>query len=263
VSLPQNGTDFTGGLMFLSTLNDIRLMSGSSDLIPMTLNDVVTDNWGQNIRGDLENELKTLTTVDAAYFDYKYHLLLNKTIYSFDIRVQGWTEHKVKTTTYESQPVCLAVMNGQLYNGQPDGWVEQCYQDDQYRGEDVECYLESPYIAVSDKYKFMEKIKLWFVPSVSNSMTVNVITDDNETSSQTQVFTVLAHSDFGVLGGAFNKTYFSKNYFNVDLAGMDYRVVHINQTCRWLKWTLSLTKGGISLQKITFVGQVLENQERA
>ena len=102
---------------------------------------------------------------------------------------------------------------------------------------------------------------LWFIPSVSNVLNVTVITDDNKAFSTTQTFSVLAHSDFTVLGGAYNQTYFSKNYFDVDMSGLDYRKININTTCRWFQWTLGCTKGNISLQGITYLGQPLANKE--
>ncbi len=74
-------------------------------------------------------------------------------------------------------------------------------------------------------------------------------------------FSVLAHSDFQVKGGEYNQDYFSKNYFNVDLTGLDYRVININRPCRWFKWTMSNITGNISLQGVTYIGTPLINSE--
>jgi hypothetical protein len=260
-TIPAFG-DFPGGLAFLSTQNDVRVMSGLQALpVATSLDNVSSQNWAQAIRGDLNVELTTLTNCHSAFYQYKYHLVLNQTTYCLDIRIPGWTEHYIKSKTYLSQPLVLSVMGNLLYNGQPDGSIEKEYQSIQYKTEDVEAYLQSPYIGVSNLYKFIENMKLWFIPSASNELNVTLITDDNQAYSTTQTFSVLAHSDFTVNGGAYNQNFFSKNFFNVDLFGLDYRVININRPVRWFQWTLSNTIGNISLQGVSYRSTPLNNKE--
>jgi hypothetical protein len=259
-SLPTFGA-FQNGLMFVSTKNDVRVMRGELGSIPTTLSNLGTENWAQQIRGDIENALKSYSNICSEFHNYIYLLQIDSVRYAFDIRTQGWTEHEIKTTNYQSIPKVMAVLNKDLYNGQSDGWIEKEYTSVQYRNEDVEAFLQSPYIGVDRLYKYIEGILLWFIPTVYNKMTVNVITDDNTEFSTQQTFSVLAHSNFEVLGGAFDSTYFSKNYFQTDLRGMDYRKVNINQNCRWFQWALSVTVGNISLQGTTYLGQPLTNKE--
>jgi hypothetical protein len=121
--------------------------------------------------------------------------------------------------------------------------------------------LESSHIAADNKWKYVEKIILWFIPSASNSITVTVVTDDNNKFSQDLTFKILAATDFKVLGGVYSQSYFSDLFYDVDLTGMDYRVININKTCRWIKYFIRNTEGNVSFQGITIVGQTLQNNE--
>jgi hypothetical protein len=252
-SVPASG-EFQGGLMFVSTLNDVRVMSGLQALpVATSLDNVRTDNWSQTIRGDLQAELKVLNNIYATFYNYRYHLVINSIKFVFDIRVQGWTEHEVRTTSYTSTPLVLSVLNNSLYNGQSDGWLEREYADIQYRDEEVEGVLETPHISVNEYFKVIENFKLWFIPSDDNKMTFTVITDDNNKFAETITFSVD--------GGVYEFSDFSENFYDVDEAGMDYRTVNINKTCRWLKWILRVTEGNISFQEYTLIGQGLVNKE--
>jgi hypothetical protein len=246
--------DFPGGLMFVSTLNDVRVMSGLQALpVAASIDNVRTDNWAQNIRGSLENSLKVTTNIYAEFYDYKYHLIINYTKYVFDIRTMGWTFHDISTENYKSKPAVMGLIGNNLYNGQIDGWIEQEYSDVQYKSEDVEAYIESPHIAVENKYKMINKFVLWFVPSKTNDLNINIVTDDN--------LNYPIDYDFTVKGGVFNTKIFNNSVFLTDLKGMDYRVFNINRMCRWIKYRLTNTVGNISFQGFEIVGQALNNKE--
>ena len=263
--LPSFG-DFQGGLAFLSTNGDIRIMSGMSETslpVSTVIDNIRTDNIGQAIRGDLDKEIKILSNVHCEFYDYKYHLILNNTTYKFDIRMQGWTTQRVQTDSYLSNPQCLFILGNILYNGQPDGWIEQEYSKIQYRSEDVEAYLGSAHIAVDERFKILEVMKLWFIPSIQNTINLTVFTDDNNTASDSVTFSILANGDFTVKGGVFNSQYFSPIFFNVDTVGMDYRTININKECRWFRWVLRNKIGNASFQGYTLIGQEIENAERA
>lgn len=259
-SLPAFG-DFLGGLIFLSTKNDVRIMRGEQGSIPTTLSNLGTDNWAQDIRGDLETALTSYSNICSEFFEYKYLLVVDSQKFVFDIRTKGWTEHEIKTASYTSTPTILAVLNNGLYNGQSNGWIEKEYTSVQYRSEDVEKYIESAYIGVGRDYKFAQGIAFWFTPTSANSMNLTVITDDNQYLSSNQTFTVLSHSTFSVTGGQFNGDYFSANYYDNDLSGMDYKVVNIQKNCRWFKWILDVTKGSLGLQGIEYIGLSVKGKE--
>ena len=252
-TVPSFG-DFPGGMMFVSNQNDVRLLTGINAMpISTTVNNIRTDNIAQNIMGSLNTAFESYTHIYAEFYRNKYHLIIDDIKYVFDTRTNGWTVHDIRTTTYHSQPRCLAVINNLLYNGQPDGYIEREYYGITYRGENVAAYVESPMITVSDKYKQARKLIWWFIPSSAASLSVLVTTDSNSYFSTNATFTFSS--------GYFNSTYFNSTYFNVSSAEMDYRVFNINKPCRWLKYKLTVNSGNISLQNISAVGEVLRSKQ--
>jgi hypothetical protein len=252
-NVPSFG-DFPGGLMFVSTLNDVRIIHGQDEIVaPTTVSNITTQNWAQNIRGDLFNALKTPTYIYAEFFENKYHLIVDSTRYVFDIRTMGWTYHRIITASYQSLPRVMAVLNNKLYNGQPDGWIEQEYINVQYRSEDVTATIESPAIEVSRLYKWAQKFVFWFRAGVTSTMSISITLDDNSQFPSTGTFTLT--------GAAFNSTYFNPTYFQAGISTMDYRVFNIAAPCRWVKYVLTNTAGNIAFKAFSIVGQGLLNKE--
>jgi hypothetical protein len=258
--LPAFG-DFPGGLMFVSSLNDVRLMSGLQSLpVATSVDNVRTENWAQDIRGDLDRELDSITSLCSLFYKNRYHLVINDIKYVFDIRTRGWTKHDIQTKTYNSQPRTFGILGGFLYNGQPDGWLEKEYQETTYRGEDCIATFTSGHIAVSNYYSFVNRFIMWFIPSAHNSLRITVVTDDNTYNQITQTFAVET-TDFRVIGGVYKNQVFSSTFFNVDKYGMDYRTLNINRPCRWVRYVLEVLSGSIGYQGFTFEGQLLPNKE--
>jgi len=76
-SVPSQG-NFTGGLMFVSTLNDIRVMSGLQALpVATSIDNVNAVNWGQNIRGELNKLLKADSDMYSEFVNNRYYLSLS------------------------------------------------------------------------------------------------------------------------------------------------------------------------------------------
>jgi hypothetical protein len=264
--------DFPGGLMFLSTLNDIRVMSGIQALpVATSLDNVHTQNWSQNIRGSFEDDVKSSTNIYAEFYNYQYHLAVNYVKYVFDIRTNGWTYHDIRSTSYSSQPVVLGVFDNLLYNGQTDGWIEQEYADIQYRGEDVEAFLESAYMDATTLYKFVRDFFFWFLPSRHAQLKLEVSTDQNTAFNLNNSFalgnaTYILRSPelvktFKLNAGVFDSGTYSNTTFLVDNEGLDYRVAHINRKCRWIKYKITVLSGLISYQGFSVVGTTLANKE--
>lgn len=257
VNVPSFG-DFPGGLMFVSSANDVRVMNGLQALpVATSLDNVTTENWAQDIRGSLSVDLKSNPNMHAIYFDYKYHLLVGYTKYVFDIKNLGWTFHKILTDSYQSKPNVLAVLiagtQSKLFNGQINGWIEQEYASIKYRGEDVEAFVESAQIEVSKDWKFVEALIFWVLPSKNNNVTVEVITDNNDSFKIT--------GTFNLKGGVFNKLFFNSNYFLTDTVGLDYRRLNINRNTRWFKYRLTVHSGSISYQGFGLLSEQLQNNE--
>ena len=253
--LPAAG-EFPGGVMFVSNLNDVRVMVGLQALpVSTSLDNVRADNWAQNIRGELERALMASSNIHAEFYNYKYHLLVDYIQYIFDIRLMGWVKKDIQTASYQSKPYVLGILNNKLYNGQVDGTLEQEYYEVQYKSEDVEAYIESPHIEVGSRYAFIEKYKLWFLPGNNTDMNIQITLDENT------AFTI--NQDFTIRGGVFDISYYNSDNYQTDRNGMDYKVININKLCRWLKYKLTCTIGNISYQGFEIYSQDMSNKEVA
>ena len=255
--------DFAGGLMFVSSCNDVRIITGMNALpISISVNNMRTQNYGQNIQGSLRLDLVSYTNIYAEYFDYCYHLVIDGNKYVFDIRTPGWTKHVIQTASYKSQPLVLAVLNlgtsdvpnYQLFNGHPDGTIEQEYSTVQYKGQDVPATLVSGYLLSAAEYKNVNSIRFWLKSynSYGGTAVITVITDDNTSSAQSVTMTVPA--------APFDSDAFDPRYFEC-IVPLDFQVININTNYRWLQYTIVCTTGSISLQKVELLGETLENQE--
>ena len=252
--IPSFG-DFPGGLLFVSSLNDVRLIQGTqAAAVFQTIDNIRTDNWAQNIRGSLYTDLVAYSNIASEFYDNRYILTIDDIKYVFDIRTKGWTTEHIESVSYKSKPRCFAVMAGKLYNGQSDGWIELEYQTVKYRGEDVEATLSSAYLNVSRLFKWFKKLVLWFRTSLTSSTDISVVLDSNDNYPIT--------ATVGLYGGVLNPLYFNATYFlTSDKGDSDYRVVNITAPCRWAKFTLTCTSGNIAFMQWGMVGQPLKNAE--
>jgi len=245
--------NFAGGLMFVSTEYDIRLMSGMQALpVSTSLDNVTTVNYAQNIQGTLPNDLKGYGNIASIFFNYRYLLQVDNIRYVFDIRNSAWTKQQIKTETYESNPTVFAEINKQLVNGQPDGWIEVEYSDITYKGEECPAYLESVDINANSKFTFVEKMYFWFTTNENNQMNINVVADGNLCYAEAK--------KFNMLDGAYNEDYEFSDYER-NLYDMDYRVFNIYKPCRFIKYKLTVTKGNILFENFEIAGQQISNKE--
>ena len=244
---------FAGGLMFVSTEYDVRLMSGIQALpVSTTLDNVTTVNFAQNIQGTLPNDLKGYGNIASIFFDYRYMLQVDSIRYIFDIRNSAWTKQRIRTEHFESTPIVFAEINDILINGQADGNIENEYFDIQYRGEDCEAYLQSVEINAQTNFTFVEKLYFWFTTNEDNDLKIEVTTDSNTSYKQ--------EKNFNMLDGAFNEDFLETDY-TINKYDMDYRVYNIYKPCRWLKYKLTVTKGNIMFEQFELAGQQISNKE--
>ena len=245
--------NFTGGLMFVSTEYDVRLMSGMQALpVSTSLDNVTTVNFAQNIQGTLPNDLKGYGNIASIFYNYKYMLQVDNIRYIFDIRNSAWTKQRIKTQNYESEPKVFAVINDLLVNGQYDGWIETEYMDIKYKDEECPAYLESVDINAQSEFTFVEKMYFWFTTNENNNMEIEVIADGN--------IGYATKKDFALLDGAFNEDYIETDYTrnNYD---MDYRIYNIYKPCRFLKYKLIVMEGNIMFENFEIAGQQISNKE--
>jgi hypothetical protein len=245
--------NFTGGLMFVSTEYDVRLMSGMQALpVSTSLDNVTTVNFAQNIQGTLPSDLKGYGNIASIFYNYKYMLQVDNIRYIFDIRNSAWTKQQIKTESYESTPKVFAIINNLLVNGQYNGWLETEYMDIQYIDEECPAYLESIDINAQTDFTFVEKLYFWFTTNENNKMKIDVTCDGN-----------LAYSEgkkFDMLDGAYNKD-FSETDFTRNKYDMDYRVFNIYKPCRFLNYKLTVEEGNIMFENFEISGQQISNKE--
>ena len=245
--------NFAGGLMFVSSEYDVRLMSGIQALpVSTSLDNVTTVNFAQNIQGTLPNDLKGYGNIASIFYDYKYMLQVDNTRYVFDIRNSAWTKQRIKTENYESVPTTLAVIGNQLINGQIDGYLETEYLLIKYRDEECKAVLESVEINAQSDFTLVEKLYFWFSFSENNSIRLDVTLDSNTSYTQ--------KAEFSLLDGAFNDDFLETDYTMCE-RDMDYRIFNIYKPCRWLKYKLSVDSGTITLENFEIAGQQISNKE--
>lgn len=245
--------NFSGGLMFVSTEYDVRLMSGLQALpVATSLDNVSTQNFAQNIQGTLPNDLKGYGNIASIFYNYKYMLQVDSTRYVFDIRNSAWTTQRIKTENYESTPTTFAVIDDELVNGQIDGYLETEYMLIKYRDEDCKAVLESVDINAQTDFTMVEKLYFWFSFTEDNKIRLDVTLDGNTAFTKTE--------EFSLLDGAFNSDYLITDYTRCKY-DMDYRVFNIYKPCRWLKYKLSVDSGTINLETFEIAGQKISNKE--
>ena len=245
--------NFAGGLMFVSTEYDIRLMSGLQALpVSTSLDNVSTVNFAQNIQGTLPNDLKAYGNIASIFFNYKYMLQVDTVRYIFDIRNSAWTKQRIKTENYESVPRIFATINNLLVNGQNDGWIETEYMDIKYKDEECPAYLQSIDINAQTNFTFVEKMYFWFTTNPNNKMKIDVTCDGNLVYTEKK--------DFQMLDGAYNENYLETVYTrnNYD---MDYRIFNIYKPCRFLSYKLTIEEGNIIFENFEISGQQISNKE--
>lgn len=245
--------NFAGGLMFVSTEYDVRLMSGLQALpVATSLDNVSTVNYAQNIQGTLPNDLKAYGNIASIFYNYKYMLQVDSIRYIFDIRNSAWTKQRIKTENHESTPRIFAIINNLLVNGQNDGWIETEYMDIKYIDEECPAYVESIDINAQTNFTFVEKMYFWFTTNENNNMKIDVVCDGNLVYAE--------NKEFNMLDGAFNKDFLITDYTrnNYD---MDYKVFNIYKPCRFLSYKLTVDKGNIMFENFEISGQQISNKE--
>ena len=240
VRVPTYG-NFSGGLVFVSNNNDVRILVGLRALpVATSIDNISSENIATNIRGTLLDALNSPSNIYAEYFEYKYHLVVDGKKFVYDIRNNAWTYHNIQTTNYTSNPNVLAVLNNNFYNGQNTGEIEQEYAEVQYKNEEVTAVLESGNLKSSNIYKNINKFIYWFLPSETNELELQIIADDDIYFADEEIFEIKT--------GAYRESdYVSSEYTIAD--ELDYRVYNVYKPVRWIRWKLLNTKGNIIFNK--------------
>ena len=240
VKTPAQGV-FDGGVMFIATDYTIRQLSGNfAQPVSTSLDNIKTYNLAQDIRQSLIYDLQEGRKIYAEFYMFKYHFFVGSKMYTFDIRTQGWMKCQFKTTSFESTPNVMSVIGNELYNGQIGvSNVEKMYQTVQYRGENCSGYLEFPRWVVSDQFKLIKGIEVWFKNSSDLNIILTIILDENVDNP---LVVTINNSD----NTSFDAQYFNPTFFDSGYVYEDYRYVYVNFRARSVKMRIDTPTGVFS-----------------
>jgi len=226
--VPAN-EDFPGGVMFVSTLDDIRVFSGNfAQPIATSLDNLTTNNWSRIIQRSLRTDIQTAPNMFALFHDYKYHLVLGKIYYAFDIRGLGWTRYKIQTTNFSSFANCLAIADESMFIGQIDAdIIEKAYQRTLYRSEAVSSFIHSPQMLASESLKYIKYLRIHYSVLSRNKFDVTIILDGDEKNKQSYPLDFKEND--------FMSSDFSQEFFNASGNQEDYREFYIDAWARWIQ----------------------------
>ena len=228
--IPENDV-LQGGIMFVSNLYDVRIFSGNiATNLATSFDNLTTNNFSIALDKDnLKNQLKD-NPLEAAFFDYKYHLIAETFMYVYDIRINGWTKYFIKTTSYTPVYWRFFLIGQTLYVTQKNtGIVEQMYNAITYRGEEITAFFETPEIAVGTDRKFFKNLYIYYDKSGSNTLTALATIDSTKTVTATITYD----------GAYYDFDYFDEDYYETTEDEEDYKVVYINKYANWMRFKVS------------------------
>jgi hypothetical protein len=240
----SSNENFPGGVMFLSTLNDIRVINGQTGLIPNTINTIQSENWSQPIKNTLDSSVSDGVNIYASFYNYTYHLIVGSRCLTFNTKTRGWATQRLITDTIVSMRT-LFQFGGYLYCGLNTGEIERMYSSISYDGFDVTAtartgslptFGEGSY-SVSNDVKYFETLKIYFYPSLNYKLNYKITLDDTDT----------IEGEIDLTGGAFDPQYFDPMYFDVG-ANEDYRIIRINRFARWINIEFTQSEGIVSVR---------------
>jgi hypothetical protein len=258
--VPANG-DFPGGVMFLSSLGDVRVFLSRFKLIETTLNDLSTENFSQVIQPTIDEALVGSSDIGAVFYDYKYHLSIGNLIFVYDIRTSSWMIYDIKTTRYQLNAFTWGLIDGDLYVGQKgDGIIEKMYSDTLYKYEEVTAYLLTPEIRASETLKRFRELTIFYEASASAPLEVTNFKVQIVVTARGQS---LIEHELTLSGGAFSNTYFETMDFETDELNEDYRVFPINAIGRQFNVRIESTGKGLKIKGMRVSWHVIKNEEVA
>jgi hypothetical protein len=227
--VPPN-LEFKGGLMFVSNEYDVRVFNGNLAVnLATSFDNLATENFSaqlnpSDMRLNMENE-----ELEGRFFDYKYHLIIDKEIYIYDIRIMGWSKYFIKTASYAPEYRKFGILGDKFYIGQKNtGIVEEMYKTELYRDEPVNAFFETAELLVSDDYKYWKDLVIYYGNTGNVQQNVVITPDNNSNLSKTLTFSF--NSD------GFDSNYFSTTYFQTATNTDDYKVGHINEYAKWIRF---------------------------
>tara|TARA_R110000824_G_scaffold14456_2_gene61487 strand:- start:5783 stop:7606 length:1824 start_codon:yes stop_codon:yes gene_type:complete len=254
--LNGNNYSFAGGVMFISSIGDIRVFNGNFALpVATTLDNLKTQNWSSFIQSQLSEVLRNQTQISCGFFDYKYHLCIDSNIFVFDVRGNKWSRYELGSGNEIS---CMGDLNSNLYIGiLNQGKIGAMYEGNDMFGTAHEAIVETSDLLASEGIKRFKELHLFF-----NDVTLTVpvtATIEVEGDEDDQII-----GEINLQGGYYDSRYFDSNYFdtgeNTNSDDVDYRVININKYGRWMSFKLNTT-GFLSFRGYRLIYEEISNQE--
>ena len=232
--LDGNMHHFPGGVMFLSTLNDVRVFNGNFALpIQTTLDNLRTENWSTFIRDKLNTAISDEIQISSAFHDYKYHLCLGNQMFVFDIRGNKWSQYTLRTTAVNNVNV-MNVLGKHLYIGMfASSVIGRMYTGNDIYEQPFTSSFESADLMVSEDIKFFTQLHLYFSNVTTEPIDVEVTIESKDSSKES--------FKLNMDGGYYDSRYYDPTFFDASEDDIDYRVVHIGRYGRWLSFDISAT----------------------
>lgn len=253
VRIPQNN-NFPGGTMFLASDMTFRVFSGNTSLpVQGSLDNIRTDNWGQPVQGIIDG-WTSKNKFDAVYYDFKYHIMVRGTtdILTFNTKTSGWAKLSLMTNDAEDEIDlnCFILSGDYLFVGrQNTSYVEKMYAATDYNGNEYTATLRTPALptirvadedgsinhVVTNEFKYMTDLILYFVSSGHNKWQFSVYFDGDYTNPQT--------GEIELEGGFFDPQFYSPDIYDTGTSSEDFRVVRLNRFARWIEIELKSVSG--------------------
>ena len=246
INIPAN-EDFQGGIIFASTLNDIRLFNGNiGELVGTALDNLRSYNLSQVISATLRDDIAVSEFLIGHFFDYKYFLATNENIHVFDIRGQKWSLLTIKTENFSSFPNFMGTIDNKMYVGQKDeGIVEKMFTEFTYRGEEYRSKLTSNQVVVSTDLKYFRDFYFYYTTASECTLNIKIFIEGN-TRNPIEKEVVLEEGSFSF-----------DDFFELDFKTLkdqeDYQVIHINKYARWIEFEIDVIKGFFNFRGYKFM----------
>ena len=253
--LSGNMHTFPGGVMFVSSLNDVRIFNGNFALpIATTLDNLRTENWSSFIQNKFSSSFTNGLNISCEFFDYKYHLCIDSEIYIFDIRGNKWSKYELSTENNTYVVSAIQTIGNILYLGLfENGKVVQLYNTNQFLEEDFTAKIESSDILASEDLKYFKEIHFYFTNVTTDAPTKVKVIIESDTDTQIE-------TDINLNGGYFDSRYYNLDNYVGSSDDIDYRVVHINRFGRWISFEIE-SSDTLNFRGYRLISEPITNKE--
>lgn len=274
--IPSEDDNFTGGIMFIASDKTIRIFNGNfAQPVATSLDNLNTDNYGQPIKRILERLVSGYSNMHAEYYNFKYHLIIDNIILVFDIRTQAWfkyyfgnntllngffdekyfnSDYFVTSVETRATFSYLSVIDNNFYIGRKDAsLVEAMYSDWQYRGTNINSYIEFPYWGSDSELKYIKEIIIFYQKNADTKFDITVNLDDKTIAENVET------EDKS--GGFFDEKYFNSNFFVTGAVTEDYRVFYVNKYANWVKVVINSDNLPLIFRGMQIKYDVISNKE--